>query len=89
MAFTQDAKQAMMKRVQKNANHTGPPEVQVALLTGRIHNLSEPFKTHVKDHPSRRGLLKMVGQRKRLLDYLRLNNKERYQKIVLDLGIRK
>ena len=89
MAFTQDAKQAMMKKVQKKENDTGTPEVQVALLTGRIHNLSEHFKTHVKDHTSRRGLLKMVGQRKRLLDYLRLNNKERYQKIVLDLGIRK
>ena len=89
MAFTQDAKQIMMKKVQKKENDTGTPEVQVALLTGRIHNLSEHFKTHVKDHTSRRGLLKMVGQRKRLLDYLRLNNKERYQKIVLDLGIRK
>ena len=89
MAFTQDAKQAMMKKVQKKENDTGTPEVQVALLTGRIHNLSEHFKTHVKDHTSRRGLLKMVGQRKRLLDYLRLNSKERYQKIVLDLGIRK
>jgi len=89
MAFTQDAKQAMMKKVQKKEKDTGSSEVQIALLTGRINNLTEHFKTHVKDHTSRRGLLQMVGQRKRLLDYLRLNEKERYKKIVLDLGIRK
>ena len=89
MAFTQDAKQTMMKKVQKKEKDTGSSEVQIALLTGRINNLTEHFKTHVKDHTSRRGLLQMVGQRKRLLDYLRLNEKERYKKIVLDLGIRK
>lgn len=89
MAFTQDAKQAMMKKVQKKEKDTGSPEVQISILTGRITNLTEHFKTHVKDHTSRRGLLQMVGQRRKLLEYLRLKYKDRYQKIVLDLGIRK
>lgn len=89
MAFTQDAKQAMMKKVQKKEKDTGSPEVQIAILTGRINSLTGHFKTHVKDHTSRRGLLQMVGQRRKLLEYLRLKYKDRYQKIVLDLGIRK
>ncbi len=89
MAFTQEAKQAMIKKVQKKESDTGSPEVQIALLTGRINNLTGHFQSHVKDHTSRRGLLTMVGQRRKLLEYLRLKHKDRYQKIVLDLGIRK
>jgi small subunit ribosomal protein S15 len=68
---------------------TGSPEVQVALLTERINYLTDHFKTHVKDHHSRRGLLKLVGQRRRLLDYLKHKNLERYRKLINQLGIRK
>jgi small subunit ribosomal protein S15 len=68
---------------------TGSPEVQVALLTERINYLTEHFKTHVKDHHSRRGLLKLVGQRRRLLDYLKKSSLERYRKLIATLGIRK
>ncbi|HEY1269749.1 MAG TPA: 30S ribosomal protein S15, partial [Candidatus Binatia bacterium] len=68
---------------------TGSPEVQVALLSQRIDHLTEHFKIHVKDHHSRRGLLKLVGQRRRLLDYLRKNNYERYRSLIQRLGIRK
>lgn len=68
---------------------TGSPEVQIALLTDRINQLSDHFKAHVKDHQSRRGLLKMVGQRRRLLAYLKNKNSDRYQKVTKDLGLRK
>ena len=68
---------------------TGSPEVQIALLTERINYLTEHFKTHVKDHHSRRGLLKLVGQRRRLLDYLKRSHLERYRKLIGTLGIRK
>ena len=68
---------------------TGSPEVQIALLTQRIAHLTEHFKTHKKDHHSRRGLLKLVGQRRRLLDYLKDKEVERYRKIISELGIRK
>ena len=68
---------------------TGSPEVQIALLTARINHLTEHFKTHKKDFHSRRGLLKLVGQRRRLLDYLRGKNTERYKKLIDTLGIRK
>jgi len=68
---------------------TGSPEVQIALLTKRIEHLTEHFKTHAKDHHSRQGLLKMVGKRRRLLDYLRRKDFERYQRIINRLGIRK
>ncbi len=68
---------------------TGSPEVQVALLTERINQLTEHFKTHVKDHHSRRGLLMLVGQRRRLLDYLKGRNVDRYRKLITTLGIRK
>jgi small subunit ribosomal protein S15 len=76
----------------KYATHegdTGSPEVQIALLTERINYLTEHFKTHVKDHHSRRGLLKLVGQRRRLLDYLKHKNLDRYRKLIGSLGIRK
>ena len=68
---------------------TGSPEVQVALLTRRINDLTEHFKTHVKDNHSRRGLLKLVSQRRRLLDYLRRKDAERYREVIGRLGIRK
>ena len=68
---------------------TGSPEVQIALLTERINYLTEHFKTHVKDHHSRRGLLMLVGQRRRLLDYLKRKNLESYRKLIGTLGIRK
>ncbi len=68
---------------------TGSPEVQVALLSERIAHLTEHFKTHKKDHHSRRGLLKLVGQRRRLLDYLKSRNTDRYRKLIDGLGIRK
>ena len=68
---------------------TGSPEVQVALLSERINYLTEHFKTHVKDHHSRRGLLKLVGQRRRLLDYLKRKDAERYTELIKRLGIRK
>ena len=73
----------------RSANDTGSPEVQVALLTARITQLTEHFKTHKKDHHSRRGLLKMVGQRRRLLDYLKNKDPGRYTKLINNLGIRK
>jgi small subunit ribosomal protein S15 len=68
---------------------TGSPEVQIALLSNRINYLTEHFKTHKKDHASRRGLLKMVGQRRRLLDYLKNKDVERYRTVIGQLGIRK
>lgn len=68
---------------------TGSPEVQVALLSERISYLTEHFKTHVKDHHSRRGLLKLVGQRRRLLDYLKRKDTDRYSELIRKLGIRK
>ncbi len=68
---------------------TGSPEVQIALLSARIEYLTEHFKAHKKDHHSRRGLLKLVGQRRRLLDYLKNNNVDRYRAIVQRLGLRK
>ncbi|MBN1380717.1 MAG: 30S ribosomal protein S15 [Deltaproteobacteria bacterium] len=70
-------------------NDTGSPEVQIALLTARIEYLTEHFKTHKKDHHSRRGLLKLVGQRRRLLDYLKNKDVERYRTTVSRLGLRK
>ncbi len=73
----------------RHGSDTGSPEVQVALLSERIAYLTDHFKTHKKDHASRRGLLKLVGQRRRLLNYLRDNNADRYRAIVEKLGLRK
>lgn len=73
----------------KHEGDTGSPEVQIALLSSRINYLTEHFKTHAKDHASRRGLLKLVGQRRRLLDYLKNKDVERYRTIIDQLGIRK
>jgi small subunit ribosomal protein S15 len=82
-------KQEVIKKYATHDGDTGSPEVQIALLTERIAYLTEHFKLHAKDHHSRRGLLKLVGQRRRLLDYLRVKSIERYRKIITDLGIRK
>lgn len=74
---------------QAHETDTGTPEVQVAILTERINGLSEHFKTHKKDHHSRRGLLKMVSRRRRMLDYLRRNGPDRYQALIKSLGLRR
>lgn len=89
MATTQDNKSEVIEAYRTHDGDTGSPEVQVALLTKRIEHLTEHFKAHAKDHHSRQGLLKMVGKRRRLLDYLKRKNFERYQRIIARLGIRK
>ena len=89
LAITKDDKQAIFARFAKHDGDTGSPEVQVALLTKRIDDLTEHLKTHKKDHHSRRGLLKMVGQRRRLLDYLQAKDMERYRSLVKELDLRK
>ncbi len=86
------AKEDKLRLIQEHGlreGDTGSPEVRIALLSGRISYLTEHFKAHKKDHHSRRGLLKMVGQRRKLLDYLKNNNVERYKSIIKKLGIRK
>jgi len=82
-------KKSIIEKYKTHARDTGSPEVQIALLTERITHLTEHFKIHAKDHHSRRGLLKLVGKRRRLLDYLKLKNVERYRSLIQDLGIRK
>jgi small subunit ribosomal protein S15 len=89
MSITKEKKEELIGTYKKHDDDTGSPEVQVALLTERITNLTEHFKTHGKDHHSRRGLLKLVGQRRRLLDYLKRKDIERYRTIIGKLGIRK
>jgi small subunit ribosomal protein S15 len=89
MAVTNTQKQQLVKDYQRGQGDTGSPEVQIALLTARITDLTEHFKTHVKDHHSRRGLLKLVGQRRRLLDYLKRKDLDRYAELIKRLGIRK
>lgn len=86
---TLKAKTDIIKDFQTHDGDTGSPEVQIALLSNRIEYLTEHFKTHSKDHHSRRGLLKLVGQRRRLLDYLKNKNVERYRTVIERLGIRK
>ena len=85
MAFE---KTPTVEKYRTHSSDTGSTEVQVALLTERINYLTDHFRTHAKDHHSRRGLLKMVGKRRRLLDYLRQTNVEGYRKIIADLGLR-
>jgi len=82
-------KRGVIEQYRLHQTDTGSPEVQVALLSHRIEYLTEHFKIHAKDHHSRRGLLKLVGQRRRLLDYLKKNEYERYQGLVRRLGLRK
>ncbi len=89
MSITQERKNELVKEYATNAGDTGSPEVQVAVLTERIKNLTEHFKDHKKDNHSRRGLLKMVSQRRRLLDYVRAKNEERYKSLISRLGIRR
>jgi small subunit ribosomal protein S15 len=87
--LTNDRKSEVIGSYRKHEKDTGSPEVQVALLSERINYLTEHFKTHEKDHHSRRGLLKLVGQRRRLLDYLRGKDADRYSELIRKLGIRK
>ena len=89
MAFTKEKKTEIINTYKTHEGDTGSPEVQVALLTERINYLNDHFKTHVKDHHSRRGLLKLVGQRRRLLDYLKRKDLDRYTELIKKLGIRK
>jgi len=84
-----EAKKEIIDRFKLSENDTGSSEVQIALLSHRIKYLTEHFKVHKKDHHSRRGLLKLVGQRRRLLKYLKSKDVERYRKIIKELGIRK
>jgi small subunit ribosomal protein S15 len=89
MTMTQERKSALVKEYSTKAGDTGSPEVQVALLTERINTLTDHFKTHKKDNHSRRGLLKMVSQRRGLLDYLKKVDEERYQSLIKRLDIRR
>lgn len=89
MALTKENKVEIVNKFQRHEGDTGSPEVQVALLTKRITELNDHFRTHAKDHHSRRGLLMLVGQRKRILEYLKRSDIERYRKLIAELGIRK
>lgn len=89
MTFSKDRKTEVIGSYRIHEADTGSPEVQVALLSDRINYLTEHFKTHAKDHHSRRGLLKLVGQRRSLLDYLKLKDTDRYAELIRRLGIRK
>ncbi len=89
MVLTPEAKKEIIERFKLHDKDTGSPEVQIALLSSRIKYLTEHFKVHKKDHHSRRGLLKLVGQRRRLLNYLKKKDMERYRNVIRELGIRK
>lgn len=89
MGLTRESKSVLIQQHRVHTNDTGSPEVQIALLSERISGLTEHFKTHRKDHASRRGLIMLVSKRRRLLDYLKSNDSERYQGIVDKLGLRK
>ncbi len=89
MALTGDVKREIVKKFKTHEKDTGSPEVQVALLTKRINELNLHFKTHKKDFHSRRGLLKLVGRRKRLLEYLKRKDYDRYKKLIQELSLRK
>jgi small subunit ribosomal protein S15 len=89
MSITTEKTAELIEKYRRGENDTGSAEVQVALLTERIANLTEHFKVHHKDHTSRRGLLKLVGQRRRLLTYLKNKNITRYREIISSLGLRK
>lgn len=89
MSITAERKQALIKENALKAGDTGSPEVQVAILTERITNLTGHFKSHVKDNHSRRGLLKMVSQRRSLLDYVKSKDEARYRSLIERLGIRR
>ncbi|HOU53918.1 MAG TPA: 30S ribosomal protein S15 [Myxococcota bacterium] len=89
MPLAPEQKLALVEKHRVHETDTGSPEVQVALLTERIRYLTEHFKTHQKDHHSRRGLLKLVSQRRRLLEYVKRSDVSRYQKIIAQLGLRR
>jgi small subunit ribosomal protein S15 len=89
MSVTAERKQKLIKDNARASGDTGSPEVQVAILTERINNLTEHFKTHAKDNHSRRGLLMMVNKRRSLLDYLRREDEQRYTDLIAKLGLRK
>ena len=89
MALAAVRKAEVVKKFARGPKDTGSPEVQIALLSERINYLTEHFRIHAKDHHSRRGLLMLVGQRRRLLDYLKGTNVERYRALIQELGIRK
>ena len=89
MALTKDRKTNIIESFRTHEADTGSPEVQVAILSDRINYLTEHFKVHAKDHHSRRGLLQLVGQRRRLLDYLKSKDAQRYADLIRKLGIRK
>ena len=89
MSITSEEKQKLLSRFQRDHKDTGSPEVQIAVLTTRIKNLTGHFKTHKKDHHSRRGLLGMVSRRRQLLNYLRRTDYQRYLKIIQQLKLRK
>ena len=89
MTITPERKQALMQEYATGTGDTGSPEVQVAVLSERINNLTDHFKTHVKDNHSRRGLIGMVSQRRRLLDYVKAVDAKRYQALISRLGLRR
>ena len=89
MPLSTDQKSAVVAKYQRAMGDTGSPEVQVALLSERINSLGGHFEVNKKDHHSRRGLLKMVNQRRKLLDYLKLEDQGRYTKLIADLGLRR
>ena len=89
MSITAERKQEVIKEHARDANDTGSPEVQIAILTSRIQTLTEHFKSHAKDNHSRRGLLMLVNQRRSLLDYLRGKDESRYTDLIAKLGLRK
>ena len=89
MSLTVEDKRGIVERFGKDAHDTGSPEVQVALLTARINHLTEHLREHKKDHHSRRGLLMLVGQRRRLLNYLQSKNLDRYRSLIQELGLRR
>ncbi len=89
MAVLKEKKQELLEKFKVHDQDTGSPEVQVALITERINKLTEHFRVFKKDHNSRRGLLKLIGQRRRLLDYLRGRDKQRYTTLINKLGLRR
>ncbi len=89
MSLARDKKERLIRQYRMHDQDSGSPEIQIALLTERINHLTEHLKKHTKDFSSRRGLLKLVGKRRRLLDYLKDNDLEGYRKIVEELGLRK
>jgi small subunit ribosomal protein S15 len=89
MSITVQQRAEIIKKHQRDASDTGSSEVQIALLTARINDLTEHFKTHAKDHHSRRGLLKLVSSRRRLLDYLKRTDNAKYASLIKELGLRK